>query len=119
MSLASLLGRIMTTMQAHSVCRDTKCTESRSFSAEQFYFKIRSSLSTGGTLQVRVYFNEGHIDYAYQVFTNMPVMRWDNKEDYPDVATFPHHFHDENGHVGPSGLSGDPAADIQQVLDHI
>ena len=119
MSLASLLSRVVTVMQAHPACVDLSCTGTRSFSPDQFYFKIRASLTAGGTLQVRIYCNEGHIDYAYQVFTDLPVVRWDNKEDYPDIRTFPHHFHDEDGNVAESDLTGDPNVDIHAVLDRI
>ena len=116
MSLASLLSRVMAAMQANSICKEVKCTESRAFSPDQFYFKIRSRLKTGEALQVRVYSNQGHIDYAYQVFTDEPVIRWDNKEDYPNVGTFPHHFHDQSGNVTESELRGEPYADIHTVL---
>jgi hypothetical protein len=109
----------MTVMQAHLACTDVKCTETRSFSPEQFLFKVRASLAVGGTLQVRVYFNGGHVDYAYQVFADVPLVRWDNKEDYPGIPTFPHHFHDSEGKVVESDLTGDPAVDIRAVLDRL
>ena len=63
-----------------------------------------------------VYFNRGHIDYAYQLFANFPLLRWDNKEEFRFIETYPHHHHDAQGDITPSPLTGDPIADIATVL---
>ena len=31
-------------------------------------------------MQVRIYYNQGHIDYACQLFVDVPILRLDNKE---------------------------------------
>lgn len=46
-------------------------------------------------------------------------LRWDNKEEFRHLATYPHHHHDEQGDVKPSALSGDPLRDIEVVLREV
>lgn len=70
-------------------------------------------------LQVRVYHNRGHVDYAYQLFADAPLLRWDNKEEFPHLVTYPHHHHDERGDIKPSPLTGNPVKDIEVVLQEI
>jgi hypothetical protein len=47
------------------------------------------------------------------------VLRWDNKEHFPGIATHPHHFHAANGRVGDSILNGDPDHDLPLVLGYL
>lgn len=57
---------------------------------------------------------------TYQLLrANQPYLRWDNKEHFPDISTFPHHFHAPTGEVQPSPLSGDPIADLPKVLESL
>jgi len=70
-------------------------------------------------LQVRIYYNQGHIDYAYQLFTNVPLLRWDNKEEFSYLDTYPHHHHNEHGHIKPSPLTGNPLEDIEIVFQEV
>lgn len=65
------------------------------FAEDQFHFKVRASLTEPFHLQVRFYYNHGHLDYAYQLFNGGPILRWDNKEDAGNVPTAPHHFHSD------------------------
>jgi hypothetical protein len=47
-------------------------------------------------------------------------LRWDNAPHHPELITnFPHHFHDEQGQLTPSPLSGEPVADLAIVLTAI
>ena len=60
------------------------------------------------------------MDYAYQLFKEKrPILRWDNKEEFRSLKTYPHHHHDDRGNIHPSPLSGDPQADILLVLQEI
>lgn len=118
-SLSSLLGTLMTKIQSHPVCQKASVMETKMFSSEQFFIKIRANLTGGNNFQVRVYYNQGHIDYAYQLFTHVPLLRWDNKEEFQDLPTYPHHQHDERGSVKSSSLIGDPTVDIDVVLDEM
>lgn len=67
-----------------------------------------------------IYYNEDHIDYAYQVIRlGTPLIRWDNKEHFPTIATYPHHFHSLTGQVVDSSLTGLPGNDLPIVLQKI
>ncbi|MGC9397269.1 MAG: toxin-antitoxin system TumE family protein [Anaerolineae bacterium] len=118
-SLPSLLGAMTAILQAHPLCRQITNVETKEFSADQFLFKIRVELEDSSNLQVRLYYNRGHIDYAYQLFTDVPLLRWDNKEEFDYISTYPHHHHDEQGKVHPSPLMGDPVNDVQTVLQAV
>ena len=118
-SLPSLLGALRAILQAHPLCEKVTGVETREFSSDQFSFAIRANLAGAKKLQVRIYYNRGHVDYAYQLFTDVPLLRWDNKEEFRHLATYPHHHHDEQGHVKQSPLSGDPSRDMGIVLQEI
>jgi hypothetical protein len=118
-SLASLLGALITALQSHPICEQATLVETKTFSPDQFFFKVRANLPEGNKVQVRIYFNQGHIDYAYQLFTDVPLLRWDNKEEFRHLETYPHHHHDDQGNVKPSPLIGDPVRDIEVVLHEV
>jgi len=118
-SLVSLLSLVMAEIQARPLCRKVAIAETKEFSADQFFFKIRVEVTKAISLQVRIYYNRGHLDYSYQLFSDVPLLRWDNKEDFPNLATFPHHHHDDQGRVRSSTLVGDPSEDIPKVLREI
>jgi len=79
-------------------------------------YKIRCDLPKSYSLQIRLRLRAGAIQYSYQLFTTNPVLRWDNAPHHPSLDNFPHHFHDDKDTKHPSGLSGDPLADIAIVL---
>ena len=116
MTLTSLLGAVMSILQAHPLCQGTAEVETKEFSPQQFLFKIRVVLNSNHYFQVRIYYNHGHVDYAYQLFTDRPILRWDNKEEFPHLPRYPHHFHDQYGAVLISPLTGEPRDDCRTVL---
>ncbi|NJN82908.1 MAG: hypothetical protein HC802_11935 [Caldilineaceae bacterium] len=112
-----LLSFLVTTLQQSGLCHSVRVLETHPFSDRQFALKLRAELFMGDILQVRIYRNEDHIDYSYQLLReNQPVLRWDNKEHFPEISTYPHHFHSPSGQVQPSLLSGEPVADLPEVL---
>lgn len=118
-SLPSLLGTLMAVLQAHPVCMHAAVIETKTFSPDQFFFKIRAELIKNHLFQVRIYYNREHVDYAYQLFTDAPLLRWDNKEEFPHLETYSHHHHDAQGYIRPSALRGDPLSDIEIVLQEV
>ena len=118
-ALTSLLGALVAILQAYSLCEKVTEMETREFSPEQFFFRVKAELTGGSKLQVRMYYNRGHVDYAYQLFTAVPLLRWDNKEEFRHLTTYPHHHHDEEGHVKPSPLTGDAIRDVGIVLQAV
>ena len=97
------LGALTSALQSHPLCEQIGILETREFSPDQFYFKVRAQLPRSHWLQVRIYFNHSHVDYAYQLFKDeIPVLRWDNKEEFRSLKTYPHHYHDDLGNILPS-----------------
>ena len=115
-SLPSLLGAVTAILQASALCKQIVHVVTKEFSADQFLFKIRVELEDSSYFQVRIYYNRGHIDYAYQLFADASLLRWDNKEEFDYLSTYPHHHHDVQGKVYPSPLTGEPVSDVQTVL---
>lgn len=63
------------------------------------------TLADGSLLYVRDYlFSDGSHKYAYhwQRVGGELIGRWDNELHWPDIATFPHHFHAAAGRVEAS-----------------
>ena len=82
--------------------------------------KVRCRLPRNHSLQVWVHCEPTCMTYAYQLFTDRPILRWDNAPHHPAVGgNFPHHFHDETGIVTPSTLVGEPLADLPVVMSEI
>lgn len=109
----------MAILQSHPICERATVVETKTFSPNQFFFKVRAEFAEGNKFQVRIYYNQGHIDYAYQLFADVPLLRWDNKEEFRHLETYPHHHHDDQGNVNPSSLTGDPVNDIEVVLREV
>ena len=113
------MGALTAILQSHPICRAVVVVETKEFAAEQFFFKIRATLTSETHLQARIYYNHEHIDYAYQVFSDVPLLRWDNKEEFRHIATYPHHHHNEHGDITSSPLVGNPIHDIAIVLQNV
>lgn len=118
-SLPTSLSLITTRLQESPLCQAVSVVETQQFSAEQFLCKVRADLEQGLKLQGSAYYNHGHCDYSYQLFRNVPIMRWDNKEDCPGLPNFPHHHHTPDGSIVSSPLSGEPEQDLPVVLQAI
>jgi len=118
-TLPDLLSFVVSTLQAWSVCGAVRVIETAQFSPGQFAFKVRAELATGSALLVRLYRNGEHTDYAYYLARGEQSIRWDNKEHFPSMPSYPHHFHNAAGQVEASPLTGDPAHDLLLVLDYL
>jgi hypothetical protein len=82
--------------------------------------KARAELRSGNVLQVRLYRNGMHTDYAYQLLAgDESGVRWDNKEHFPSIPSYPHHFHAPATQTEPSPLNGDPTHDLPLVLEYL
>jgi len=57
-------------------------------------YKVRCDLPKGHSFQIRLRLWQGELSYSYQLFKDRPILRWDNAPHHPDLANFPHHFHD-------------------------
>ena len=87
---------------------------------ERSIYKIRCQLLLSKyQFEIRFIQTEGEMFYSYQLFTDHPIIRWDNAPHFPKVETFPHHFHNLRGQVKNSELKGVPEKDLSLVLDRI
>ncbi len=119
-TFADLLSFVTTTLQTSPLCEYVRIVETHPFSKGQFALKVRAKLIEGSMFQVHLYYNKDHIDYAYQLVQNEePVLRWDNKEHFPTLLSYPHHFHAPSGLVEASSLTGNPINDLPFVLDYL
>jgi len=112
----NLLEELKNIIESDPMCKEINVVEQRFFSHMQFSFKIRAKFVRDYNFQARIYYNRGHVDYAYQLFTNIPLLRWDNKEEFRNMKSFPHHYHDDHACVYESPLTGDVFKDIKIVL---
>ena len=119
-TFAELLNFVVCTLQTSPLCLGTRILETLQFSESQFAIKIRANLKSGDVLQVRLYCNGEHTDYAFQLFRDeTPMVRWDNKEHFPSISSYPHHFHNASGQVESSPLNGNPTHDLPIVLNDL
>jgi hypothetical protein len=88
--------------------------------ADRALYKIRCQLLRPAyQLEIRLIQTEGAILYSCQLFTDRPIIRWDNAPHFPALRSFPHHFHEETGGVKESALTGDPVQDLPHVLTQV
>ena len=88
--------------------------------ARRALYKIRCQLLRSAyRLEIRLIQTEDELLYSYQLFTNRPLLRWDNAPHFPAIQSFPHHQHQESEEVAESFLSGDPSLDLPYILDQI
>ena len=77
-------------------------------SASRGFYKIRRSLMPSiYKLQIKWIITPEEFLYSYQLYTYTHLLRWDNSPHFPDIDTFPHHFHDIEGNIQNSIISGE------------
>lgn len=83
-------------------------------------YRLRCRL-TPATYQlfIRIIQTPTELVYSYQLFTDHPIVRWDNAPHFPNIPAFPHHFHDQSDTVHSSPLQGDIFADLEIVLSDV
>jgi hypothetical protein len=82
--------------------------------------RVRCSLlPSSHHLDVRLIQTENETIYSYQLYTDYPIVRWDNAPHFPEIVTFPHHFHNIKGEVEASPLQGSIFEDLDDVLENI
>ncbi|MBI4648986.1 MAG: hypothetical protein HY738_20950 [Bacteroidia bacterium] len=69
--------------------------------------------------EIRYVVTEKDLIYSYQLFDKTPLIRWDNAPHYPNIKTHPHHYHDLQGNVNISNLTGDYEKDLQIVFQKL
>ena len=88
--------------------------------AQRALYKIRCRvIRVAYELEIRFIQTENEIIYSYQLFTDRPIIRWDNAPHFPTLHGYPHHVHGETSEVDESTLIGDPILDLPYVLSRV
>lgn len=114
-----IIDYILEILQGDNLIQNTHVVNYDETPSGRLEAKIRSQLPKDHTLQIWIHIEPESLDYAYQLFASVPLLRWDNSPHYGHLATAPHHFHDENGNVYESPLTGNIKRDLKIVLKEI
>lgn len=112
----TLVDQLLRSLRVHPLVRDVRLLNYDETPMGKLEVKIRCRLRKNFQLQIWLHHEAAFQDYAYQLFTNRPILRWDNAPHYPNQTTAPHHFHDEDGAVLDSPLVGHLTDDLNLVL---
>ena len=80
---------------------------------------VRSTIRNAACLHYRIETAYFCAKIWYQLFQDAPILRWDNKEHFAGLPTYPHHYHNEQGLPESSPLQGDPEKDLPVVLTQL
>ncbi len=70
-------------------------------------------------LEIRLIQTEDEIIYSHQLFTDQPIIRWDNAPHFLLLQSFPHHVHQPSGEIKESALTGNPMQDLPYILSQV
>lgn len=88
--------------------------------ADRALYRIRCQLLRPAyRLEIRLIQTENETIYSYQLFTDRPIIRWDNAPHFPALQGFPHHVHEQTGKIEDSPLTGDPVQDLPRLLTEV
>ena len=86
----------------------------------QSVLRIRCNLlPSSHHLDIKLIQTENETIYSYQLYTDHPIIRWDNAPHFPAIKGFRHHFHNIKGEVEASPLQGSVFKDLDNVLEII
>jgi hypothetical protein len=123
--VAALVPDLLVFLRTHRLVESLRVVQYDETPWGKVELKIRCRLTLRSTqgeqyeLQVWLHHESAFQDYAYQLHTARPLLRWDNAPHYPRISSAPHHFHDEDNQVSASSLGGNPLIDLPQVLDQV
>jgi hypothetical protein len=118
-SMNPLVRQILVVLTAQPFVSSVRILQLDETPSGHLEVKIRCRIANEQHLQIWLSQRATTLDYAYQLFTSVPLLRWDNAPHYPNVSSAPHHFHDEYNLVSSSPLTGNPAVDLPIVLEAI
>lgn len=117
--MSKLVEQLVDRLRMHPLIKDVRLLNYDETPIGKLEVKLRCRLAKPFQLQIWLHHETTFQDYAYQLFTDRPLLRWDNAPHYPDRATPPHPFHNEQGEVLDSPLSGQLMTDLEVVLSAI
>jgi hypothetical protein len=115
----ALIDDLLGILRTNALVKNTRIVHYDETPSGKLEVKIRCQLPKSHQLQIWIHVEPEFQDYAYQVFTTISLLRWDNAPHYIHLPTAPHHFHDERGKVHSSSLSGNITQDLRTVLQEI
>lgn len=101
----ALLDDLLARMRAAPELSDIQVLENEAVDDETFVFKVHA-LILSHYLQIRFLADKNFQRYSFQLYSDHSLLRWDNAPHYPNLNNPPHHFHDQDGDVFPSGWLG-------------
>jgi hypothetical protein len=117
--MQAIVDDILNLLEADALIEDARVVNYDETPSGKLEAKIRCLLPKKHLLQIWIHLEPESLDYAYQLFTTVPLLRWDNAPHYGYLDSAPHHFHDENGDVFDSPLTGNVKRDLKIVLSEI
>lgn len=115
----ALVEEILEILKTHALIKSTRVVNYDETPSGKLEAKIRCDLPKKYQLQIWIHIEPKSLDYAYQLFTTVPLLRWDNAPHYDYLSTAPHHFHNEDGKIYASPLTGSIKKDLKIVLKEI
>ena len=115
----TLVNEVLVILEQHALVNTTRVVNYDETPSGKLEVKIRCDLPKSHQLQIWIHTEPESLDYAYQLFTTVPLLRWDNAPHYEHLSTAPNHFHDEHGKVYESPLTGNIKRDLRIVLNEI
>ena len=115
----ALVDDILAILEPHTLVESTRVVHYDETPSRKLEVKIRCKLPKNHKLQIWIHVEPESLDYAYQLFTTVPLLRWDNSPHYGHLPFAPHHFHDEHGNIYDSPLTGNIKKDLKIVLGEI
>ncbi len=117
--MQAIVDDILNLLEADALIEDARVVNYDETPSGKLEAKIRCLLPKKRLLQIWIHLEPESLDYAYQLFTTVPLLRWDNAPHYGHLDSAPPHFHDENGDVFDSPLTGNVKRDLKIVLSEI
>lgn len=114
----ALLDELLARMRAAPELSNIQVVENEAVDDETFVFKVHASILPN-YLQIRLLADKDFQRYSFQLYSDRPLLRWDNTLHYPDLSNSPHHFHDQNENVSPSALTGNLLIDFEFVMAEV
>lgn len=114
----TLLDDLLARMRATSKLSDIQVLENESVDDETFVFKVRATI-VSSFLQIRFLADKDLKRYSFQLYSDRPLLRWDNAPHYPSLPNSPHHFHNQDENVSSSLLTGNLLNDYDLVIAHV
>ena len=112
-----LIDDLIRILQRHLAVKSVRVVNYDETPAGKLEVKIRCRLVRGYHMQVWLHHEPIFQDYAYQLFADHPILRWDNTPHYPNISTAPHHFHDENTKVIWAGIFSKSVSVLANAVD--